>query len=133
MLRYILSRRLSVSLCLIIILKDKQMKKLAFVLSMVVSTSVFSAAYTATDEIKSARYHTVKMSNANVENIMTFVINKPLEGGCIELYLSKDDRVSQSMIIAAKSSAQEVTFSYTDELPPPWGDIKVCAVRWLQI
>ena len=64
---------------------------------------------------------------------MTFKIDKALSGGCSELYIAKDDSVSQSMLIAARASSSNLTFSYSDEAPPPWGDSSVCAVRWLEM
>lgn len=97
------------------------------VVLLLTSPCAKAAEYIVQGHIVMTRIHSQVHSITAARGIMLFTMNVSLSANCLLLWIPVDDRVTQSVLMAAHAQDALVTVRYADP-GSPWGDSQACAV-----
>lgn len=102
-------------------------------LSLVLSTST-SSAYDIEGNVTTMRVHTESVTNDAVRHYISFQLSGSLVAPCSWLFLTPQDKLGQSILVAAKTANKSIKLSYNSSLGAPWegASYGTCAVNWIE-
>ena len=95
------------------------MKKLLLV-SLMLGSHLSIASNEATGDTQIQWFRTHASTHTNAAGLATFKVSEALQGGCQELVIPEDDKMSFSHVLAAYSQKATVQFSYKTDGFPHW-------------
>lgn len=117
-------------------MKSLSMKRAAAigaVSALICSVPAHALNYAATGTVNKISNYTLRHSNGTANGFTMVQMSTALEGGCTWGFLDAADKNALAIVLSAKAAGSNVTITYDNAAPSPWGAAYVCAIIAIEV